>query len=217
MNKRKLPFLILALLVLTAGVLLLTGRFSGEAQAQGGGFDYAVHVDSLVMAVGEEGSVDLSIIDIAESVGEWTFEITYDAEVISVGDCLPRKGGVCTEDLGVGRLQVTGASAAGLTRDTVIGSISVQCEKVGNTPLALTVIVFGGGPNMPTQDVQVEDGAVTCEEAAEPASTPMISLPATGGGPLAGSGSAVAPGMLALVGAALLGAAASIRLMRTFG
>ena len=34
MNRRSLPFIILALLVLIAGVLLLTGRFSGQAQAQ---------------------------------------------------------------------------------------------------------------------------------------------------------------------------------------
>ena len=34
MNKRGLPFLIMALLVLTAGVLLLTGRFGGQTQAQ---------------------------------------------------------------------------------------------------------------------------------------------------------------------------------------
>ena len=40
---------------------------------------------------------------------------------------------------------------------------------------------------------------------------------AGGGGPVGGSGSPVAAGLLALVGAALLGAAASIRLMRRFG
>ena len=34
MNRRSLPFLILALLLLIAGVLLLTGRFSGEDQLQ---------------------------------------------------------------------------------------------------------------------------------------------------------------------------------------
>lgn len=34
MDKRGLPFLILAVLVLTAGVLLLTGRFSGGDQLQ---------------------------------------------------------------------------------------------------------------------------------------------------------------------------------------
>lgn len=34
MNRRSLPFLILALLVLTAGVLLLTGRFNGEDRLQ---------------------------------------------------------------------------------------------------------------------------------------------------------------------------------------
>lgn len=34
MNKRSLPFVIMALLLLTAGVLLLTGRFSSQAQAE---------------------------------------------------------------------------------------------------------------------------------------------------------------------------------------
>ena len=208
MNKRGLPFLIMALLVLAAGALLLPGRFSSQAQAQGGGFDYTVHVDSLVMAVGEEGSVELSITDIADRVTAWTIEITYDAEVISVVDCLPRKGGVCREDLGVGRLQVTGASATGLTRDTVLASITVQCEKLGNSPLALSVVAFSTGLNMPGEEVQIEDGAVTCAEAAGPASTPLPSLPATGGGD--SPRSAVGWPLIALVFAGLVFASGCI-------
>ncbi|MCH8949168.1 MAG: hypothetical protein IIB87_02180 [Chloroflexi bacterium] len=210
MNRRGLLITIMALLVLAAGAGTM-----GVAQAQSGGFDYAVHVDSLVMDVGEEGSVELSITDIADRVTAWTIEITYDAEVISVVDCLPRKGGVCREDLGVGRLQVTGASAAGLTRDTVLGSITVQCEKVGNSPLALSVVAYRSRPNMPKQAAQIEDGAVTCAEAAEPTSTPMIALPAAGGGgAVVGSGSPVASGLLALVGAALVCAGAASRVIR---
>lgn len=168
--------------------MALIGLSSATIHAQGGGFAYTIHVGSLVMAAGERESVDLSITDIGDPVTAWTIEITYDAEVISVTDCLPRKGGVCREDLGgVGRLQVTGASAAGLTRDTVLATITVQCDEVGNSPLALSFIAFDSGLGSGTQAVQIEEGAVTCEEAAEPTSTPLPSLPAAGGGDSPGS------------------------------
>ncbi len=45
MNKRILPFLVLALLVLAAGALLLAGRFSSQAQARGS--DGIIHPDVL--------------------------------------------------------------------------------------------------------------------------------------------------------------------------
>ena len=184
------------------------GLTSAAIHAQGGGFDYAVHVGSLVMDVGEDGSVELSITDIADPVGEWMIEITYDAEVISVVECLPRKGGVCDPDFGAGRLRVTGASAAGLARDTVLASITMQCERVGNSPLALTVVVLSRGPNMPAQEVQIEDGGVSCEEAAEPTSTPLPALPATGGGNSLGT--AVDWPLIAIAFAALAFASGSV-------
>ena len=215
MNQRGLPFLILALLVLTAVVLLLTGRFSSQARA--GGFAYVFHVGSLVMAVGEDGSVELSTTDIADPLGAWTIDITYDHDVASVVECLPQQGGVCDLDRGVGSLRVTGASAAGVTRDTVLASITFRCQQEGSSPLSLSAEIGGAFPI--GTHVEVEDGLVTCQEAAEPTadptSTPLPSLPATGGGgPVTGSGSPVASGLLALVGVALVCAGAASRLTR---
>ena len=193
----------MALLVLSAGVLLLTGRFSSQAQA--GGFAYVFHVGSLVMAVGEDGSVELSTTDIADPLGTWTIDITYDDDVVSVVECLPRQGGVCDLDRGVGSLRVTGASAAGVTRDTVLASITFRCQQEGSSLLSLSAEIGGAFPI--GTHVEVEDGVVTCQEAAEPTSTPMIALPAAGGGN--SPGSAVDWPLIALVFAGLAFASGS--------
>ena len=58
MNKRGLPFLIMALLVLTAGVLLLTGRFSNQAQAEEPG---GIIQPDILTALQESSEVDVII------------------------------------------------------------------------------------------------------------------------------------------------------------
>ena len=162
---------------------------TAATHAQGGGFAYVFHVGSLVMDVGEDGSVELSTTDIADPLGAWTIDITYGAEVVSVVECLPRQGGVCDLDRSAGSLRVTGASAAGVTRDTVLATITLRCQQEGSSPLSLSAEIGGAFPI--GTHVEVEDGVVTCQEAAEPTagptSTPLPSLPATGGGNSPGS------------------------------
>ena len=58
MNKRKLPCLILVLLLLAVGVLLLPGRFSSHAQAEGPG---GVIQPDVLVALQESSEVDVII------------------------------------------------------------------------------------------------------------------------------------------------------------
>ena len=82
MNKRGLPFLILALLMLTAGVLLLTGRFSGGDQLQAS----TAIIDAAIWGALEtetEVEVLISLRELDGPISEWTtgLRIQNTAEV----------------------------------------------------------------------------------------------------------------------------------------
>lgn len=160
--------------------LALIAFNSGASHAQDAGFDFTIHVGSLVMDVGEDGSVDLRIIDIAEPAFSWAIDVTYDTDVVSVVECLPRKGGICDLDLGAGSLRVTSASAQGLTRDTVLAEIMFRCSEEGESPLTLGSSF--GNVGIAVFNVTMEDGNVTCQVAALPKETSDMSLPSTGAG-----------------------------------
>ena len=186
-------YLILVLGLLVALVIaVLPTLEGGPASAGFPTVSYTLSIGTLTMSVGSEDSVDLQAANIDGSVGGWIIDIEYDADIVSVAECVPIESEICELQFDAGTIRVSGASVAGLTKDTTLAVLTFRCESQGDSPLLLNL---QGGSGIPEIIVEVEtlDGNITCEspseatvtgdDAASPTGPP--SLPATGvrGGP----------------------------------
>lgn len=123
---------------------------------------FVLTINSLEQAIGEQGSVDLRATDIDGPLGTWTVDVQYEPETIEAVSCSPSKDSVCDLESSPDTVRVTGASADGLTSDTVLASITFECRSAGMSALALT----SQNLSIPelTIDVTTMDGAVVCAE-----------------------------------------------------
>ncbi len=145
--------------VLLAVVLMAVGFTSAQAQ-QIDTISYTVTVGSLSMDLGQEGTVELRIVDIGDGAGAWTIDLIYDPGIVSVIVCAPIGNSVCEADRRPSTLVVTGASATGLVEDTTLATITFRCEETGTSPLSLTLNF--GISGFVDFDVDRLEGAITC-------------------------------------------------------
>lgn len=141
---------------------MAVGFTSARAQ-QWDTISYTVTIGSLTMDLGQEGPVELRIVDIGGGAGTWTIDLTYEPDIVSVVECAAVSNGVCDADRTPSSLRVMGASATGLVEDTTLADITFRCEDAGVSPLSVKVQILGI-PEL-IIDVRTEDGAITCEAA----------------------------------------------------
>ena len=127
MNKRGLPFLIMALLVLTAGVLLLTGRFNGEDRLQA---STAIIDPAIWEALETQTEVDvlISLRELDGPMADWTTELRrqhaadIQAKVLSI---------LTEDDFVLTRQFEISAALAGLITKSGMGKLAAHPDVVG--------------------------------------------------------------------------------------
>lgn len=142
----------------TVLILALVGRqVAGAVSGE-------ISIGSTTAGVGQSSYVELVSSVPNPGLAAWTIDISYDTDVVSVGDCAPAAGGVCNPAFGDGMIRITGASATGLVGETSLGSISFECDVEGSTSLSLTLDVFADATIGDPQDIDatVTDGEVDC-------------------------------------------------------
>ena len=174
--------------VIALGAVLLA---ASQAYAQ----SEAVSVGSATINPGASNSVDVQSINIASpGLGAWEIGITYDPSVVTALSCSESSGSVCNANFASNRVQVTGASAGGLTGDVTLASITFECITQGTSVLTISLDVFAdatiGGPQPIGPAIQ--NGLITCTDSSglpsgpstpRPTSTPVVTtLPASGTG-----------------------------------
>jgi len=153
-----------------------------------------LEVESRTMLVGETGRIIARARDIPEpGLAAWTFDIGYDASVVSVEECdglIEVEGGwrsVCSLDVAPETIRVTGASSIVFKGDW-LARLEFKCDHAGRTELTVsihvwtntTVAVVGAGPPPP----EVIEGLVLCvgPDTPVPTATPAAVLPPAGSG-----------------------------------
>ena len=162
-----------------------SGSFTcGQAAGQG----ETIQIESLNIAVGEEGAVNLDALAmVAPGLGAWTVDIAYDPAIVTAVACVPASGGVCNADFDTTTVRATGANADGLDGDSTLATVTFRCAAQGTSALDLTVQVLVDATVGDPQAISaaVVDGSVTCGTtlmAATPTPTPDSGLPTAGGG-----------------------------------
>lgn len=135
----------------------------------------AVSVGSLNTGVGALGKVELRALDIpAPGLGAWTIDVRYDPSVVTVVACTAQQGGVCNRSYAEDTVRVAGTSVYGLPGDTVLASIGLACQRVGESDLtvSLDVLVDANPGDLRPIDAAPAHGRVTCTDEPEPTATP---------------------------------------------
>ena len=175
--------------VIALGAVLLA---ASQAYAQ----SEAVTVGSATINPGASNSVDVQSINFASpGLGAWEIGITYDAFVVTVLSCSESSGSVCNANFASGRVQVTGASAGGLTGDATLASITFACITEGTSVLAVVLDVLADATVGSPQPISpgIQNGLITCTESGglpdgpstpRPTATPAVvtSMPSAGTG-----------------------------------
>lgn len=125
----------------------------------------SVQIGSFAAGVGFGGTVELEARDIAPpGLSAWQVDITYDPDVVTVGDCTPANGSLCNPNLHSDTIRVTGVNVTGLEGDALLATIEFTCKAAGSSALALDVGTFADStPGAPAPiDADVVNGKVTC-------------------------------------------------------
>lgn len=151
--------LVAALLVVASGSGL---RAAGEADV--------LFVSSGSAEVGDEATVTLGVAEIAGApVGAWTIDIAYDPTVVTATECVALEVSACSPpDYDDDRVRSTGKSQTGLQEATDFARFTFSCDREGESPLTLSVSVWGDGSKPFVQrKVEFRAATVNCSEASE--------------------------------------------------
>ena len=145
---------------------------------------YTITIESVSVAVGDTGSVNVEMVDISGPQTAWDVRITYDPSIVSVVECIAVGDSTCDPAYRGDAVRVLGLNEGGVSQNSVLASITFRCESAGDTALTVTsqLLTIEQGPRIDTRD-----GVIVCLDAAEPhesaspASTVEPTLPTTGG------------------------------------
>ncbi len=194
------------LLAAAAVALLIAGGVFSSSPVSADG--PTLVVDSITLAPGQSGSIDVTA-DVADpGLGAWNITITNEGQgTVNITGCTSHATGVCNARADDnGPVSSVGAAPNGLIGETVLVTIDVTCKSTPGSsdftvqvPVDTFVDATLGGPQDLTP--KVTNGTVTCESTSptdtpvpptdvpgEPTDTPDADASPTIGGPDTGFG-----------------------------
>ena len=164
------PKLVLGLFALLAAAVILIGGLVASTVSAGAP---TISVGGLTRFVGEQGAVEI------KASGSWTIDIVYDPAVVSVAGCTPAPNSLfCNETFGTDTVRIVGLSGSGLVGNSVLGSITFQCDVQGDSALTINpnTLVFRDGTAGDPQNIAatLETSGILCEPTLGiPTATPV--------------------------------------------
>ncbi len=181
------PKLVLGLFAVLAAAVTLIGGLVASTVSAG---SPAISVGGLTRFVGEQGTVETKASGIAApGLGAWTIDIVYDPAVVSVTDCDPAPSSFfCNQTYGADTVRIVGFSGSGLIGNSVLGSITFQCDVQGDSALTINsdTLVFRDGTAGDPQNIvaPLGTGGILCEPTlGTPTATPVAPTPTPVEGP----------------------------------
>lgn len=146
-----------------------------------------VGIGSLMLGVGERGSVDLEALNVPPpGLSSWAVDIVYDPAIVSAVECAaraPLPAPICDESFATDTVRVTAASAHGLSGDLTLAVITFRCEAEGATTLTIDTDIWSTVcPGFCGREPKTQNGSITCVEPSGPTATAPPLLPPTGSG-----------------------------------
>ena len=214
--------------IITAAAVAVA-LIGGLLVAQVSAAAHGLTVGDAKAGVGEMATVDVGAHDMPEpGLGSWTIDVTYDPAIVSVMNCASEESVDCTVDVVADNtVRFVGFVVGdGLVGDTLLGSITFQCDAEGESALTIDTETLDlndatlGDP-APIGGT-VGDGSITCNVDGEPTDTPdgeateepTITGPVDGTGPLGEGSNGVSGWLIAALAGAGFAALAGFGVLR---
>ena len=152
----------LAVFALAISVVMLAAT---SASAQ----DELISIDSITITPGGGTTLEVNALNMpAPGLGAWSIGVEHDPSILSALSCSPVPGSVCNVDFSARQVRIVGASASGLTGDSVLASITFNCNRAGVSDLVIDVSEFAdatvGGPQPIV--FMVQNGRISCSASS---------------------------------------------------
>ena len=123
---------LLARLAVAALALMLGLLAASPASAQ----DELISIDSVTITPGGGTTLEVNALNIpAPGLGAWNIGLEYDPSILSAVSCSAAAGSICNVDFSARQVRIVGATASGLTGDSVLASITFNCDRAGVSDL----------------------------------------------------------------------------------
>lgn len=175
--------LVLGLFAVLAAAATLIGGLIASSVSAG---SPTISIGGLTRFVGEQGAVEVKASGIAApGLGGWTIDIVYNPAVVSVTGCDPAPNSLfCNQTFGADTVRIVGISGDGLIGNTVLASITFQCDAQSDSGLSINpdTLVFRDGTAGDPQDIVATLGGngILCE----PVLVPPTPTPVEGAKPI---------------------------------
>ena len=129
--------------------------------------DELISIDSITITPGAGTTLEVSALNIhAPGLGAWNIGVAYDPSVLSALSCSPAAGSVCNVDFSAQKVRIVGAAASGLTGDSVLASITFNCDRAGVSDLAIEVIELADATLSDPQPISftLQNGRIICSD-----------------------------------------------------
>jgi hypothetical protein len=151
----------LRMLAALAALLVLGVVVADGASAQGA----TVRVGRVTVGAGL-GKVELQAQDLGGlGLGAWEVNVTYNPAVVTVVDCdAVAPGGICNENYAPNIIRSVGATAAGMTGERVLASMTFRCDQIATSDLTISIDVFVDAHADAPQPIatKIMNGSITC-------------------------------------------------------
>ncbi len=154
-------------LAVVALALLLSLLAASPASAE----DKQISIDSITITPGAGATLEVNALNIhAPGLGAWNIGVAYDPSVLSALSCSPAAGSVCNVDFSARKVRIVGAAASGLTGDSVLASITFNCDRVGVSDLVIEVIELADATLSGPQPIgfMLQNGRISCSASSPP-------------------------------------------------
>ena len=152
---------LLVKLAVVALTLVLSLLAASPASAQ----DELISVDSVTIRPGSGTTLGVNALNMpAPGLGAWNIGVEYDPSILSALSCSPAAGSECNVDFSARQVRIVGATASGFTGDSVLASITFNCDRAGVSDLVIEVTELADATLSDPQPISftVQNGRITC-------------------------------------------------------
>ena len=164
---------LLVKLAVFALALMLSLLAASPASAQ----DELISIDSVTITPGSGTTLEVNALNMhAPGLGAWNIGVEYDPSILSALSCSPAAGSECNVDFTAQQVRIVGARASGLTGDSVLASITFNCDRAGVSDLVIEVSVFADATVGDPQPIafMVQNGRISCSAPAPVPTAPTL-------------------------------------------
>ena len=113
--------------------------------AGGGSTEITLSPQTLRTAPGERATLRVQARVLSGALGAWTIELHYEPSALQIAGCQAANGSLCNASFANGVVRISGASAAGLSGDQMLATLTVEASRASSVQVRVNTLTNAGG------------------------------------------------------------------------